>query len=71
MDSPNLGRAEMDEIGRMALHFAEGTHRVLIILMKAPMEVSRVTMCARPVQESVTVMTGQENARNSSKEENQ
>jgi len=41
---------------------------VFIILRKAPMEFSRVTMCARPVHASVTMMTGQENARNSSKD---
>ena len=41
---------------------------VLIILRKAPIDVIRVTMCALPVQQSVTVMTGHENVRNSSKD---
>ena len=41
-------------------------HLVLIIFKKAPMELRRVTIWALPVRESVTVMTGQENARNSS-----
>ena len=39
---------------------------VLIILRNAPIDVIRVTMCALPVQQSVTVITGQENVRNSS-----
>lgn len=39
---------------------------VLIILRNAPIEVIRVTMCALPVAQSVTVITGQENAKNSS-----
>ena len=38
---------------------------VLIILRNAPIEVILVTICALPVHESVTVMTGQEKARKS------
>lgn len=41
---------------------------VLIILRNAPIDVMRVTMCALPVAQSVTVITGQENVRNSSKD---
>jgi hypothetical protein len=44
-------------------------HLVLIILRKAPIEVRRVTICALPVHESVTVITGQEKAKNSSNDE--
>jgi hypothetical protein len=43
---------------------------VLIIFRNAPIEVRRVTICGLPVHESVTVMTGHENARKSSKDEN-
>ena len=46
----------------------KGKYLVFIILRKAPMEFNRVTMCSRPVHASVTMMTGQENARNSSKD---
>ena len=55
---------------RIAREGKEGKEKylVFIILRKAPMELSRVTMCARPVHASVTMMTGQENARNSSKD---
>lgn len=45
------------------------TYLVFTIFRKALIELSRVTICARPVQLSVTVMTGQENTRNSSNEE--
>jgi len=38
----------------------------LIILIKAPMEFKRVTMCALPENASVTVITGQEKTKNSS-----
>jgi hypothetical protein len=38
---------------------------VLIILRNAPIEVILVTICALPVHESVTVMTGQEKTRKS------
>jgi hypothetical protein len=39
---------------------------VFIILINAPIEFSRVTICALPVHASVTVITGQENARKAS-----
>lgn len=41
-------------------------YRVLTSLIKAPIELNRVTICALPVHESVTVITGHENAKNSS-----
>ena len=41
---------------------------VLIIRRKAPIEFNQVMICALPVQESVTVITGHENARKSSKD---
>src|ERR1700722_12280910 len=44
------------------------TWLVLIILRKAPMEVILVTIWALPVHASVTVITGQENSKKSSKE---
>jgi hypothetical protein len=81
-----LERLHLEDIGGLRQRFAEAvtinilthgmrtpigqTHRVLIILRKAPIEVRRVTMCARPVHTSVQVMQGQENARKSSKVEN-
>jgi hypothetical protein len=46
------------------------THLVLIIFKKAPMEFRRVTIWALPVQASVTMMTGHENVRKASKDEN-
>lgn len=42
------------------------THLVFIIFKNAPTELRRVTICALPVVASVTVITGQENARNAS-----
>lgn len=39
---------------------------VFIILINAPMEFKRVTICALPDHASVTVITGQEKAKNSS-----
>lgn len=44
-----------------------GANRVLIIFRNAPMEFVRVTIWARPVDESVTTMTGQPKARKASK----
>ena len=44
------------------------SHLVFIILMKLLIAVRRVTIWALPVHESVTVITGQENPRNSSKD---
>jgi hypothetical protein len=44
------------------------SHLVLTILIKLFMAVRRVTIWALPVHESVTVITGQENPRNSSKD---
>lgn len=44
----------------------KGGYRCLIILRKAAMEDMRVTICARPVRASVTVIAGQEKARNCS-----
>ena len=42
------------------------THLVLSILRNAPTVDKRTTMCARPVQVSVTVIVGHEKVRNSS-----
>jgi hypothetical protein len=41
---------------------------VFIILRKAPTDVSRVATCALPVQASVTVITGHEKPKKSSKD---
>ena len=38
----------------------KGKYLGFIILRKAPIDFNRVTMCARPVHASVTMMTGQE-----------
>lgn len=45
------------------------THLVFIILRKDPIELDLVTICALPVQSSVTTITGHENVKNSSKDE--
>ena len=44
----------------------EDIYLVFIILINAPIELRRVTICALPVHASVTVITGQENARKAS-----
>lgn len=72
--SPNLRRPGTSQHSP-TLHMAgklkarRATYLVFTIFKKALIELSRVTICARPVQLSVTVMTGQENTRNSSNEE--
>ena len=57
-------------MGWLSCHYvcSSASYLVFSILRKAPTVDKRTTMCARPVQASVTVIVGHEKVRNSSKD---